>query len=104
MKLFIVTSLKDYQEEVIKIFKQAAISVFSITDVVGVKDNQPENLLEDWFAAGDEKFDSLMIFSFTTYENAAKAMELIENYNLENATGFPIRTFILPVEKSNIKI
>lgn len=104
MKLFIVTSLKDYQDEVTKIFKQAAISVFSITDVVGVKDNQAEDLLQDWFAAGDEKFDSLMIFSFTTDKNATKGMELIEQYNQESGTDFPIRAFIVPVEKSNIKI
>jgi len=102
MKLFIVTSLKDYQPDVIKIFKAAEISVFSITDVIGVKDNHPVNLMADWFASGDEKFDSLMIFSFTNDENAANGMELIEKYNLSNNTGFPIRAFIVPVEKSNI--
>ncbi|MEO8413200.1 MAG: hypothetical protein ABI472_06050 [Ginsengibacter sp.] len=104
MKLFIVTSLKDYQDDVIKIFKKAEIPVFSITDVVGVKDNQPINLMEEWFASGDEKFDSLMMFSFTSEENAAHGMDLIENYNQKNATGFPIRAFIVPVEKSTIKI
>ena len=40
MKLFIVTCLKEYQDDVIKIFKKAQISVFSVTDVVGFKDNQ----------------------------------------------------------------
>lgn len=102
MKLFIVTSLKDYQPDVIKIFKAAEIAVFSITDVIGVKDNHGVNLMADWFASGDEKFDSLMIFSFTSDENAVKAMTLIENYNQTNTTGFPIRAFIVPVEKSNI--
>ncbi len=103
MKLFIVTSLKDYQDDVIKIFKKAQIPVFSITDVVGVKDNGHADLMEEWFASGDEKFDSLMIFSFTTEENAAHGLDLIENYNETNTTGFPIRAFIVPVEKSTIK-
>ena len=102
MKLFIVTSLKDYQDAVIKIFKEAKISVFSIIDVVGFKDDHPLNLLEDWFASGDEKFDSRMIFSFTADENATHGMELIEKYNQSNDTGFPIRAFIVPVEKSNL--
>ncbi len=102
MKLFIVTSLKDYQDAVIKIFKEAKITVFSIIDVVGFKDDHPANILEDWFASGDEKFDSRMIFSFTADENAAHGMELIEKYNQSNDTGFPIRAFIVPVEKSNL--
>lgn len=102
MKLFIVTSLKDYQDDVIKIFKKAEIAVFSITDVVGVKDNQHADLMEEWFASGDEKFDSLMIFSFTSDQSAEDGMELIEKYNQSNNTGFPVRAFIVPVEKSNI--
>ncbi len=102
MKLFIVTSLKDYQDAVIKVFKEAKIPVFSITDVVGFKDDHAVNILEDWFASGDEKFDSVMIFSFTTDENATHGMELIEKYNQSNDTGFPIRAFIVPVEKSNL--
>ena len=101
MKFFIVTCLKDYQDDVCKIFKQANIHVFSTTDVIGFKDNQPPNLLEDWFASGDEKFDSLFMFSFTSDESAEHGMELIKNYNEERKTGFPVRAFIVPVEKSS---
>ena len=97
MKFFIVTSLKDYQEDVQNIFKAANIHVFSATDVIGFKDNQTPNMLAEWFASGDEKFDSL----FTTDENADHAMELIKKYNEENQTPFPIRAFIVPVEKAS---
>lgn len=102
MKLFIITCLKEYQAEVIKIFKQAEISAFSITDVTGFKGNQMPDLLDDWFASGDEKFDSLVIFSFTNAANSANAIELINSYNKETETKFPIRAFIVPVEKSNL--
>lgn len=101
MKIFIVTCLKEYQEDVTKIFKAANINVFSATDVLGFKDNQSPNLLEEWFATGDEKFDSLMLFSFTTSENAEKGIELISKYNIETETNFPVRGFIVPVEKSS---
>ncbi len=101
MKFFIVTSLKESQDDVCKIFKAANISVFSATDVIGFKDNHTPNLLADWFASGDEKFDSLFIFSFTTDENAELAMELIKKYNIENVSGFPVRAFIVPVEKAS---
>jgi len=101
MKFFIVTSLKEYQDDVCKIFKAANISVFSATDVIGFKDSNSPNLLADWFASGDEKFDSLFIFSFTSDENAEHALELIKKYNDENQTAFPIRAFIVPVEKAS---
>jgi len=101
MKLFIVTCLKEYQEDVTKIFKDANIHVSSATDIIGFKDNQLPNLLEEWFAAGDEKFDSMMLFSFTANENAEKGLELIKIYNEQSQADFPIRGFIVPVEKSS---
>ena len=101
MKFFIVTSLKEYQEDVCKIFKQANIHVFSATDVIGFKDNYSPNLLSDWFASGDEKFDSLLIFSFTSNENTERALELIKEYKEACQTSFPIRAFVVPVEKSS---
>lgn len=101
MKFFIVTCLKEHQDDVTKIFKQANINAFSATDVIGFKDNQTMNLLEDWFARGDEKFDSMMIFSFTTAENAEHGIELIKKHNDESDTKFPARAFIVPVEKAS---
>jgi hypothetical protein len=101
MKFFIVTCLKEYQYDVTKIFKEANIHVFSATDVIGFKDNQTPNLLEEWFAAGDEKFDSMMLFSFTANENAENGIELIKKYNEQSETNFPVRGFIVPVEKSS---
>ena len=99
MKFFIVTCLKEYQEDVSKIFKEAKIHVFSAADVIGFKDGDSPNLLADWFASGDEKFDSLFIFSFTADENAEHALELIKAYNTTTETNFPVRAFIVPVEK-----
>jgi hypothetical protein len=101
MKFFIVTCLKEYQDDVTKIFKDANIHVFSATDVIGFKDNLSPNLLEEWFAAGDEKFDSMMLFSFTANENAEKGIELIKEYNTQSESNFPVRAFIVPVEKSS---
>lgn len=101
MKFFIVTCLKEHQEAVYKIFKNANIHVFSATDVIGFKDNQTFDLLDDWFASGDERFDSMMLFSFTAGENAEHGMELIKKYNEESETDFPVRAFIVPVEKSS---
>lgn len=101
MKFFIVTCLKEYQNDVKEIFKQANIHVFSATDVIGFKDSLSPNLLEDWFASGDEKFDSVILFSFTANENAEHGIELIKKYNEESETNFPIRAIIVPIENAS---
>jgi hypothetical protein len=37
MKLLIITSLKDYQKEAIKLFHKAGIKVFSVSKTMGFK-------------------------------------------------------------------
>ena len=101
MKFLIVTCLKEYSNTVYEIFKEAQIKVFSTTDVTGFKASDTENLLGAWFASGDEKFDSLMMFSFTDADCASIGLELIKKYNAESETGFPIRAFIVPVEAAS---
>lgn len=101
MKLLIVTCLKEYRNAVARLFEKASIQVFSMTDVVGKKDEHKTNLVDNWFSSGEAEYDSAIIFSFTNEENAEKAMALINNYNNSIPNDFPIRAFILPVEKSN---
>lgn len=100
MKLLVVTCLKEHLNDVSKIFKQANIDVFSTSEIAGHRDGAPLNLLEEWFASGDEQFDSLMIFTFTNELNAKQGMELIKNYNEIHKENFPVRAFLMPVEKS----
>ena len=101
MKFLIVTCLKEYKEDVCKLFKEAKIKSFSTTDGTGFKQSDSENLLGAWFAAGDERFDSLMMFSFTDAESTLIGLELIKKYNADSGTGFPIRAFIVPVEAAS---
>jgi len=101
MKLLVVTSLKEDQKKVAKIFEQAKISVFSVSDTIGFKENNSPNLIDEWFGAGKDHFDSIFLFSFTDDTNADHALELIKDYNAKEDSKFPIRAFILPVEKSS---
>ena len=98
MKLVIATCIKEYQEKVQKIFSDAKADVFSAVDITGFKGSNAINLLEEWFAAGDEKFDSNLIFSFTDEKKAKKILESVKDYNDKNKTRFPIKGFIIPVD------
>ena len=102
MKLLVVTCLKEFQDDVTKIFKQANIHVFSALPIIGFRNNQPLDLTDNWFASGDEKMDSMILFSFTAAENADHAMDIIKYHNNESEKDFPIRSFIVPVEKAGL--
>lgn len=100
MKLLIVTCMKESLADIARIFKQAEIDVFSTSDIAGHRNNATANLLEDWFASGGEAANSMMIFTFTISANAEKGIELINDYNETSKVDFPVRAFIMPVEKA----
>lgn len=101
MKLFIITCLKESFQTVSHLLKENNIEVFSATDVTGFKNSQAVDLAAAWFAAGDEKFDSMLVFSFTTEQNATNCMTSIKQYNIEAPSNFPIRAFIIPVDAAS---
>lgn len=101
MKLLIVTSLREYRKKVSKIFEEANISVFSATDTLGFKGKRTAGPFDGWFASGTDHFDSIFLFSFTEDSSASRALELIKEYNASEECKFPIRAFIVPVEKAS---
>jgi len=100
MKILIVTWLKEYLKDVARIFKQSNIDVFSTNEITGHRNSAAANLLEDWFASGGGDADSMMIFTFTPAANAETGLELIKDHNKTTHADFPIRAFIMPVEKA----
>ena len=100
MKLLVITSLKEYQKNVSQIMDLAGIPVFSVTETIGFKDHHKPNLLDSWFGAASDQFDSIFLFSFTEAMKAEQALSLVTKYNADSKSDFPIRAFILPVEKT----
>jgi hypothetical protein len=100
MKLLVITCLKEYLSDVAEIFKQGNIEVFSTSDIIGHRNGASHNILEDWFVSGGEKVESIMIFTFTSEENAAIGLKLVKEYNETTKSDFPIRAFIMPVDQS----
>ena len=101
MKLLFVTCLQDFKADVMKIFHDAHVRIFSVSETLGVKDDHDMNLMDDWFGNKDGEYNSLILFSFTDDKTAKEAMRLIKLYNEEEGSRFPVRAFILPVEESN---
>lgn len=101
MKLLIFTCLKEYLPAAIALMRQAQIDVFSVSRTTGMKAGGGVSLLDDWFGSNSGDFDSLVVFSFTAEDAAGKALMLVDDYNRVNHSDFPVRAFILPVEKAS---
>jgi hypothetical protein len=101
MKLLIVTSLKEFKKDVSNILGKAQIPIFSFSDIIGVKANYIPELSDDWFTSdSDREFRSVFFFSFTDNEKAENALEQIAVFNTLDRVEYPVRGFILPVEKA----
>lgn len=97
MKLLVVLSIKEYQEQVANLLHDAGVKRFSVSNITGYKKKE-ENL--GWFAANasDAKTNSIMLFSFVTKAIADKAIVEIDNCNVETKNPFPVHVFVLDVE------
>lgn len=97
MKLLVVLSIKEYQEQVTKLLHDSGIKRFSVIGMTGYK-KKTENL--GWFVANgnDAKTNSIMLFSFVPKDEADKAIMEIDNCNAETKNPFPVHAFILDVE------
>jgi len=104
MKLLVVTCLKEYQKKVLEIFKQSGVPVFSATEIIGFKSAEPNNIMDNWFSRGSESFDSMIIFSFTEEEKSDKVLQKVKDFNASHRSDFPLRAFVMPVEKSSSSI
>lgn len=97
MKLLVVLSIKEHQEQVSDLLQKAGIDRFSVTDIAGYK-KVKENI--GWYGAnsGTAKTNSIMLFSFTTSELADKAIAEIDSCNVDTSNPFPVHAFVLDVE------
>ena len=97
MKLLVVLSIKEYQEQVGSLLHDAEVKRFSVTNITGYK-KKKENL--GWFAenGNNAKTNSIMLFSFVTKEIADKAIVEIDSCNIETKNPFPVHAFVLDVE------
>jgi hypothetical protein len=98
MKLLVITAFEDYTKEIIQIFKQAQITVFSKSPMSGFKFTGQEDEGGNWFAATQHEYNSVMFFAFTEVEKASKAMELVQQSNDRNSSQSKIRAFLMAVE------
>lgn len=101
MKLLIVTSVSEFQKEVLKLFKKANIEAFSSSEIDGYK-NAANSLVatQSWFPGEKGGNESLMFFSFTEEEKIREFFTYITQFNQNLETNNPVRAVVVPIEES----
>ncbi len=97
MKLLVVLSIKEYEQQVEKLLDKAGLTRFSVTDITGYKKNKKSL---SWFGncSGCAKANSIMIFSFIPQHIAEQAIHEINSFNGIEDESFPLHAFVLDVE------
>jgi hypothetical protein len=98
MKLVIVTSVEEYEKDILKLFKTAGIKNFSSTEINGYRNTSDGASSSSWFPSVLGGNDSKMFFSFTLEQEIDELLSLLKEFNNRMQTNNPIRAIVLPIE------
>ncbi|MGC1205524.1 MAG: hypothetical protein WA839_11645 [Flavobacteriaceae bacterium] len=99
MKLVIVTSVEEFQNDVLKLFKKANIESFSSYDIDGHKNIPSVLITASWFPGKTGGNESYLFFSFTDDDHIENLFNLIKIFNKNLETNNPVKAVVLPIEK-----
>ena len=99
MKLVIVTAVKEFQKDVLKLFNNANIENFSSSDIDGYKNGSSILMASNWFSGGKGGNESSLFFSFTEEEHIDVLFKLIKEFNTNLVTNNPVKAVVVPIEK-----
>lgn len=99
MKLLILTSIKEYKKDTVRLFKKAQINAFSNADINGFKTADPENLINNWFSSSTDNVKSILFFTFTEKEKIDVLLKEVKSFNDQIESKNPLRAIVLDIEK-----
>jgi hypothetical protein len=94
-----VTSVEEFQKDVLKLFKNANIESFSSSEIDGYKNSQSSLSTSNWFSSVKGSNESSMFFSFTEDSKINTLFNLIEEFNSQLETNNPLKAVVIPIEK-----
>lgn len=99
MKLLLITSVKEFEKDIFKLFKNSKIEVYSTSSIEGHKLQKPTNIQDNWFSSQRDTLNSMMFFTFTSEELIGEMLKEIKTYNKEKASNNPVKAIVMNIEK-----
>lgn len=100
MKLVIVTSVGEFQKDVLKLFKKSNIHNFSSSDIDGYKNGSSVLMTAGWFSSEKLSNESRLFFSFTEDKNIDILFNHIKEFNSNLETNNAVRAVVVPIERN----
>ena len=101
MKLLIITAIKEFEKDVLKILKKGEVKTFTFKEVKGFKDLSEEAMESNWFASEMNINESILFYAFVKKENVDAVFELVKTFNDQQESMSQIHLASLNIEKSN---
>ena len=99
MKLLVVTTVKDFEKEALRLFKAAKIHAFSSGDINGFKTEDHENLIDNWFSSSSDKVRSVLFFTFADESRIEILLSSLKKFNENIQSDNPMKAIVLPIER-----
>lgn len=100
MKLLLVTTVSEFQKDVLKLFKKANIEAFSSSEIDGYKNTNSLIATQSWFPGEKGGNESSMFFSFTDEDKITAFFGYVREFNNKMETNNPVRAVVVPIENS----
>lgn len=100
MKLLLVTTVSEFQKDVLKLFKKANIEAFSSSEIDGYKNTNSLIATQSWFPGEKGGNESSMFFSFTDEDKITDFFSYVREFNNKLETNNPVRAVVVPIENS----
>lgn len=98
MEFLIVTCIKEFEKETVKLFKKSKITAFSNMDINGFKTQGTENLIDNWFSSSTDNVKSILFFTFTDKEKIGSLLEEVKIFNKNTESNNPLRAIVLDIK------
>ena len=100
MKLLVITSIREFEKEIKRILKKAAVKTYSYKDVTGYRDASELSIKENWFSNDMNEGEAIFFYAFVKKENVDLVFDLVTKFNGEQETLSAIHVAVLNIERS----
>lgn len=101
MKLLVITAIKEFKKDILKMLKEAGVRNFSYREVTGFQDNSEDRVDLNWFASDMNENESILFYAFVSKENVESFFNLVQIYNSMQGNKSRVHVAVLNIEKSN---
>ncbi len=101
MKLLIITAIADFDKDIKKMLKQAAVKTFTYKDVKGFNNISEQSIESNWFGSEITETESILYYTFVKKENVDLFFELVKQFNINQESLSRVHVAVLNIEKSN---